>query len=154
MRSNTIDHNTLTNLVDVGAVRGAQVVGQKGGWSVVVRCGMEDRPLAVERGSIRLFKRFETLVGYLMDIGIPKFDVNASGYHPDAPAGHKRPAQAKAMRALHQAAAYQQHFQAEVLSAMEEAKRPDAEWVSHQDVKLNTAKRRERYLGLAKRAAD
>jgi hypothetical protein len=46
----TIDHTTLTRLVEAGAVRGADVIGQPGGWGVVVKYGMTERALAVRRG--------------------------------------------------------------------------------------------------------
>ncbi|WP_294253514.1 hypothetical protein [Propionivibrio sp.] len=74
----TIDHGTLSRLVEAGAVRGAHIVGQSGGWAVLVKYGMTERPLAVQRSrQVRLFKKFETLVGYLGEIGIARFDVDA-----------------------------------------------------------------------------
>ncbi len=69
--ANTIDHMTLERLVEAGAVRGASIVGQPGGWGVVIQYGMIERALAAKRGAIRIFRKFETLVSYLKDIGIP-----------------------------------------------------------------------------------
>lgn len=71
--SNTIDHVTLSALVEAGAVRGANVVGQPGGWGIVIQYGMTERALAAKRGSIRIFRHFETLVGYLKGIGVAKY---------------------------------------------------------------------------------
>ena len=34
MTTETIDHGTLARLVEAGAVRGAHIIGQKGGWAV------------------------------------------------------------------------------------------------------------------------
>ena len=62
---NTIDQNTLERLVEAGAVRGASIIGQPGGWGVVIQYGMTERALAAKRGAIRNFARFETLVTYL-----------------------------------------------------------------------------------------
>ena len=42
--ANTIDHATLERLVEAGAVRGASVIGQPGGWGVVVQYGMTGSP--------------------------------------------------------------------------------------------------------------
>ena len=70
--TNTIDHITLARLVEAGAVRGANIVGQPGGWGVVIQYGMTERVLAAKRGAIRIFRKFETLVAYLKDIGIAK----------------------------------------------------------------------------------
>ena len=36
---NTIDHATLEHLVEAGAVRGASIIGQPGGWGVVAQYG-------------------------------------------------------------------------------------------------------------------
>ena len=72
----TIDHGTLSRLVEAGAVRGAHIVGQSGGWAVLVKYGMTERPLAAQRSrQVRLFKKFETLVGYLGEIGMPPLGV-------------------------------------------------------------------------------
>jgi len=68
--NDTIDHVTLQHLVAAGAVRGADVVGQSGGWEIVIKYGMVERVLAARRGAVRKFSRFETLVNYLKSIGI------------------------------------------------------------------------------------
>ncbi|MBC7961746.1 MAG: hypothetical protein H7Y05_02240, partial [Steroidobacteraceae bacterium] len=68
--NDTIDHATLQHLVEAGAVKGADVVGQPGGWGIVIKYGMTQRALAARRGAIRVFSRFETLVSYLKGIGI------------------------------------------------------------------------------------
>ena len=72
--SNTIDHVTLSALVEAGAVRGANVVGQPGGWGIVIQYGMTERALAAKRGSIRIFRHFETLVGYLLGVSTRRMD--------------------------------------------------------------------------------
>jgi hypothetical protein len=45
----TIDHVTLERLAEAGAVRGANIVGQSGGWGVVIQYGKTERALAAER---------------------------------------------------------------------------------------------------------
>lgn len=81
---NTIDHSTLSHLVEAGAVRGANVVGQAGGWAVVIHYGMTERVLASKRGAVRVFRKFETLVSYLKEIGIAKYNVDAAHFDPVA----------------------------------------------------------------------
>lgn len=72
MTAETIDHTTLSRLVEAGAVRGAHVVGQAGGWAVTVKYGMAERSLAAQRSrQVRLFKRMETLVSYLKAVESP-----------------------------------------------------------------------------------
>ena len=46
MTSETIDHGTLAKLVEAGTVRAARVVGQDGGWGVIVKDRKTERPLA------------------------------------------------------------------------------------------------------------
>ena len=79
MATETIDHGTLSRLVEAGVVKGAHIVGQSGGWAGVVKYGLTERPLAAQRTrQVRLFRRFETLVSYLKDMGIARYEVDAS----------------------------------------------------------------------------
>ena len=81
MATETIDHGTLSRLVEAGVVKGAHIVGQSGGWAVVVKYGLTERPLAAQRTrQVRLFRRFETLVSYLKDMGIARYEVDAAGF--------------------------------------------------------------------------
>lgn len=94
----TIDHVTLQRLIEAGAVRGADVIGQPEGWSVVIKYGMTERALAVRRGAIRVFRHLETLVNYLREIGISQFTVNAANYDPAARSRTARPDAAERMK--------------------------------------------------------
>jgi len=97
---NTIDHKTLLRLVEAGAIRGTHVVGQLGGWAIIIRYGMHERSLSAQRsGQIRLFKKMDTLVAYLRKTGITQFDVNAANYQHD-PLSGRRPDRAEALRKI------------------------------------------------------
>ena len=103
----TIDHATLARLVEAGAVRGTHVIGQPGGWGVVVQYGVTERALAAKRGAMRIFRKFETLAGYLAGIGILHYEVDASQYDPVALKIERSRSDASArMTAAHDAAAY------------------------------------------------
>jgi len=96
----TIDHKTLSRLVEAGAIRGAHVIGKLGGWALIIRYGMHERPLAAQRsGQIRLFKKMDTLVAYLRTIGITHFDVDAVNYQHD-PLSGRRPDRSEALRKI------------------------------------------------------
>jgi len=82
--TDSIDHLALSRLVEAQAVRGADVVGQPGGWGIIIKYGMVERPLVTRSGRLRIFRRFDSLVSYLKDIGIAKYIVDASGYDPAA----------------------------------------------------------------------
>lgn len=121
MIAHTIDHNTLSKLVEAGAVRGAHVVGQNGGWSVLIQYGKVERPLITKNNQdIRLFKRLETLVSYLRGIGIVKFDVDAVDYDSSAVTSTKRPDRSEALRKAHEAAAYDKWFREQVQASIDD----------------------------------
>lgn len=119
--SETIDHATLSRLVEAGAVQGAHIVGQGGGWSVVVQCGLTERSLAAQRSrQVRLFRKFETLVSYLKGVGIARFEVDAAQFDPDAARGPRRPDRTEALKKAHEAAAHDTWFRAQVQASLED----------------------------------
>ena len=135
--ADTIDRLTLERLVEAGAVKGASIVGQPGGWGVVIHYGLTERVLAARRGAIRNFKKFETLVDYLKSIGLAKYQVDATGYEPVAPASdRKRTDAAERMKEAHAAVAYRNWLEGKVSAAragMADGSNqpiPDAEWAA------------------------
>lgn len=149
MAMETIDHGTLAELVEAGALRGAHVVGQPGGWSLRVKYGAAERSLAAQRSrQVRIFRRMETLVSYLKDVGIERFDVDAADY--EAEGGKSRPDRAEALRRAHEAAAHDRWFREQVEIALKEADDPATEWVPHQVVKQDMARQRAELLARIK----
>jgi hypothetical protein len=144
--ANTIDHLTLERLVEAGAVRGASIVGQPGGWGVVIQYGMTERVLAAKRGAIRIFRKFETLVAYLKGIGIAKYQVDASQFDPVARTTERtRTDSAERMKNAHEAAAYKGWLTKEVQEAIDDP-RPSvphaqvaAEWATERAALLKQA---------------
>ncbi|MGX9993507.1 hypothetical protein ACS4RR_031050 (plasmid) [Rhizobium sp. Z1P35] len=144
MTAETIDHSTLSRLVEAGAVEVAHVVGKTGGWSVVIRYGKVERPLAAQRSrQVRVFKRMDSLVSYLKDVGISQFDVDAADY---APGTASRPDRAAALRRTHEAAEYDKWFREQVEEAIREADDPNAVWISAQDAEERMDKLRAELL--------
>ncbi|NEK34764.1 hypothetical protein [Rhizobium leguminosarum] len=144
MTAETIDHSTLSRLVEAGAVHGAHVVGKTGGWSVVIRFGKAERPLAAQRSrQVRVFKRMETLVSYLKDVGISRFDVDAADYVSETAS---RPDRAAALRRTHEAAEYDKWFREQVEEAIQEADGPNAVWISARDAEERMDKLRAELL--------
>ncbi|HAT31433.1 MAG TPA: hypothetical protein DCW29_11455 [Janthinobacterium sp.] len=121
MTTETIDHTTLTKLAEAGVVRSAHVVGQDGGWGILVKYGMSERALAAQRShQVRIFRKLETLVEYLKGVGIQRFDVDAVNYDPNSVTATKRPDRAAAMKDAHAAAAYTKWLKAEVQEAIDD----------------------------------
>ena len=66
------------------------MVGGAGGWSVVISCGQARQTLAATRRTPRAWRHFETLAGYLKELGIVQYRVNTAQFAPGAAVG--RPA--------------------------------------------------------------
>jgi hypothetical protein len=124
MPTETIDHTTLSRLAEAGAVRSAHVVGQAGGWGILVKYGMTERALAAQRShQVRIFRKFETLVSYLKGVGIARFDVDTVNYDPASLATTRmRPDSAAKLKSAHEAAAYDQYFRDKVNSAINDTR--------------------------------
>lgn len=121
MATETIDHTTLHRLVEAGAVRAAHVVGTSGGWALTVKFGLNERPLAAQRSrQIRLFKKLETLVSYLKNVGIAQFDVDASNYSPESQNRNTRSDRSAALKRAHEAVAYDAWFREQVQASIDD----------------------------------
>lgn len=138
----TIDHQTLLHLVEAGAVRGADVIGQPGGWNIIVKYGMVERTLAARRGAVRLFSKFDTLVKYLKSIGIAQCNVNISNYD-DSVKRVSRPDTKKRLSDTKEAVAHDKWFREQVQEALLEADKPDAVWIPHEEVVKDMHRQRE-----------
>jgi hypothetical protein len=147
---NTIDHNTLAHLIEAGAVRGADVIGQPGGWGVVIKYGMTERALAARRGAVRSFKKFETLVGYLKGMGIAEYRVNAANFDPVAlNARTSRPDSSDRLKHAHESAAYDKWFRDQVDQAQLEANDPNTKWVTNEEANTSWAAKRALFVASA-----
>ena len=145
----TIDHGTLRRLVNAGAQVGAEVVGAAGGWGVVINYGRASQTLAATRGTPRTFRQFETLAGYLKELGITEYRVNTAEFEPGAatakPGDRRSTIASGRMKHVHAAAAYDKWFRAQVQAAIDDP-RPS---VPDDEVRLEFAAKRE---ALRKRA--
>jgi hypothetical protein len=146
MTVETIDHNTLRHLVEAGAVRHATAVAFGDTWTVVVHYGRAERTLrAKNRRAVRHFRHLDTLARYLRDLGLPRFETDATNYDPN----HKtlrRPDRAEALKRAHAAAGHDQWFLSEVQQALHELNTGEAKLISHEDVKSAWARRRTELL--------
>ncbi len=147
MADAALDHRTLAKLVESGAVRAACVISHAGGWGVIVTCGKTARPLAAQRGKVRLFSKLETVAVYLRGIGIPRFDVDVVDYDPER-ARRARPDRSEALKHAHEAAAYDKWFRGQVQVALDDP-RPS---MPNGEVSARWAKKRARLVKKAKGA--
>ncbi len=138
MTTQTIDHSTLSRLVETGAVRDAHVVGQHGGWKIVVKADKDNTYTltAQRKNEVRLFKKMDTLIGYLKGVGISRFAVDAAAFAPEPVT---RPDRSVAMKQTHEAATHDKWFREQVEKGLRAADSPDAVWVSNEDARKDWA---------------
>lgn len=138
-----IDHGTLSHLIETGAVEDAHVVGGAGGWHLTVRAGNHrSYVLTAQRAheAPRVFKKMDTLISYLHKLGIHQFGVDSAAYAPLRTT--QRPDRSAALKEAHEAAARERHIRETIEARVRHADSPDAEWVSHADVKQRREQRR------------
>ena len=100
---NTIDTRLAKQLQQACALRGCSIIGVAGGWSVLIKVGMSEKPLGTQRtGRVRQWRSLDTLMEYLRDdLGIVKVDgVDASGYSAES-VFRQRPDVAGRMKVAH-----------------------------------------------------
>lgn len=78
----TLSLQAARELAQAGAVRQAVAVGQRGGWALMIRVGMLERPLGLKRGGPRLFQSLDTLAEALRELGLAEFHVQTAGFEP------------------------------------------------------------------------
>lgn len=143
---NTIDTAIAKRMVDANAmgVR-ASIIGQSGGWSVMLKIGMTEKVLGVQRtDSPRVWRSLDRCVEYVKkELHIAQFDRLDATQHINTPAADStRSDAAERMRHAHQAAAHDKWFRTQVEEAIKEADDPATVWVSNEDAKAQWAKKR------------
>lgn len=114
-----LDHTNLSRMAVNGRINATHIVGQPGGWAIQVDINNQEHVLTAQRsGNVRLFKKFETLVSYLHELGIDHFQVDTSTYDPQQTSTYQRPDRAQALKRAHEAAAYDAWFVEQVEASL------------------------------------
>ena len=146
MSTHTIDTATVKRLVEARAIRGAAIIGQPGGWSVLLKYGMEERPLGIQRADRpRLWRSLDTCVDYLKEeLHIVRIDlVDATDHSTAALPGKSRPDAAERMRKAFAAAEHDAWFREQVEIGLQEADDPATKWIPHEEVERQFGQLRE-----------
>lgn len=133
-----IDGKAVKSLVEAHAVRGATILGQPGGWAIVVRYGAVERAIAAQRSrQMRLWRNLNSAASFVRnELGVVRFDVNTAA-HDDKVNAVKRPDQSARLRKQREAAEYDAWFRAKVQEGLDAAERGDA--VSHEEAEADFA---------------
>jgi hypothetical protein len=146
MKTHTIDTSMARRMVEACAIRGASIIGQPGGWSVVLKMGVQELPLGAQRSDKpRTSRSLDRAVAYLKkELQIARFDLlDATNFSAAEPlAGKSRADASERLRSAHEAAGHDKWFRGQVELAIQEADAPDAQWVSAADAKSSWSKKR------------
>jgi hypothetical protein len=75
-----ISITTLAALASAGVLRTVQLVGQVGGYTVMVRVGQTEKQLTGQRGEPRVFASLDTAAAQLLALGVTVFEVLPANY--------------------------------------------------------------------------
>jgi hypothetical protein len=150
MSSPTIDTLMAKRMVAASAIQGASIIGQPGGWSVVLKMGLQERPLGAQRSDKpRTWRSLDRAVAYLKkELQISRFDLLDATLHAEGEplVGKSREDAAQRLRQAHAAAGHDKWFRSQVDLAVLEADAPDAQWVSAADARSRWESRRAELL--------
>src|SRR3546814_5478553 len=107
-------------MAEAGTILGVSVIGQPGGWSVILKMDRTQKPLGAQKADRpRTWRSLDTLTEYLRkDLHIVHIDA-VDGTHYSS-AGATRPDAAARMKRAHEAAAHDAWFRAEVDAGIKE----------------------------------
>lgn len=152
MNTHTIDTAMAKRMVEASAIHGASIIGQPGGWSVMLKMGMQEKPLGAQRSDKpRMWRSLDRCVDYLKkELHIARFELlDATNFSTVAVVGKSREDAAERLRSAHKAAAHDKWFRAQVEIGLVEANDPAAEWLTNEEANASWARKRAE---LAKRA--
>ncbi|MCV6904927.1 MAG: hypothetical protein NTT76_19655 [Achromobacter xylosoxidans] len=138
MAVDTIDPKTLSQLVEAGFVLTVHVVGSGNGWKIAARCGETKRFLSAKCGDVRVFRKLETLVAFLRELGISRFDVDAADFDPASAGRSLRPDRSVALKDARAELDYDKWFHDQVQQALDDPRSP----IPHAKAKAEFAERR------------
>ncbi|PPV06816.1 hypothetical protein [Xanthomonas axonopodis] len=75
-----ISITTLSALASAGVLRTVQLIGQVGGYTVMVRVGQAEQQLTGQRGTPRVFASLDTAAAQLLALGVTVFEVLPANY--------------------------------------------------------------------------
>lgn len=150
MSTHTIDSTMARRLIEANAIQGASIIGQPGGWSVMLKMGTTEKLLGTQRtDKPRLWRSLDTCMSYLMsELHISLIDALDGRSHSEATSRTARVDSSERMKRAHEAAAHDKWFRAQVDDAIKEADDLSTKWVSNEAVKKQSATHRVKWAQL------
>ena len=148
MATETIQHSTIKELVEAGAVRQACAVAFGDRWSLVFSYGGVEKTLCSKNShNIRSWANLNSVAKYLAEIGIRKFETDATNFDPNQKT-LSRPDKSVAPKRAHEAVEYDRWFREQVQEAVVDADRSDAQWLTTDELFDGLEKRLQRKYGM------
>jgi hypothetical protein len=144
--SNTIDTAMARQMVEACAIRGASIIGQAGGWSVMLKMGLTEKPLGTQRtDKPRTWRSLDACVGYVTnELRIFRLDgLDASNFSKGDDSRKVRADSSARLKRAHEAAAYDKWFIEQVEEGIREADDPNTVLIPHDVVKTDMAAQRK-----------
>ena len=133
MSTHTIDTGMARRMVDASAISGASIIGLPGGWSVMLKLGVTEKPLGTQRtDKPRTWRSLDSCMNYLKnELRIVRVDLlDASNHSAGGVTRTSRADSSERMKRAHEAAAYDSWFRAQVQASIDD-QRPS---ISHEQV--------------------
>ena len=127
MSAHTIDTAMARRMVEASAIRGASIIGQPGGWSVMLKLGLQEILLGTQRtGKPRTWRSLDTCMEYLRtELHIIHVDgIDASNYSAPSTQTYRRGDAAERMKNAHEAASYDKWFRTQIQAAIDDTSPP------------------------------
>src|SRR5690606_27794543 len=119
----TIDTALARQMADANAIQGTSIIGQPGGWSVMLKFGRMEKPLGTQRtDKPRTWRSLDSCIQYLRkELRITRVDMlDASNYSEEDASRTQRADTAERMRRAHEAAAHDAWVRARVQEALDD----------------------------------
>lgn len=117
--ANLVKLDTARELVDAGAVQGAEVIGLPGGWAVQLRTYNKTQTLATRLAEPRLFSKFETALTCIRELGVHgRIIVDPENWTAEGLYTRRRPDRSAAMKLKEQDARYAAFLRQGTVQAM------------------------------------
>ena len=141
MSNNTIDTAMAKRMLDASAIQGASIIGQPGGWGVMLKFGITEKPLGAQRtDQPRVWRSLDRCMDYLKtELHITRVDLLDASKHSDASDKTSvRKDTSERIRQAHAAAAYNKWFREQVQASLDDP----SPGIANEDVKQNFAAKR------------
>lgn len=123
MHARTIDTSMAKRMVEASAIQSASIIGQVGGWRVMLKLGVIEKPLGTQRtDQPRVWRSLDRCIEYVKsELHIARFELlDATEHSNDDGESVTRHDASIRMRQAHEAAAYDKWFRAQVQESLDD----------------------------------